>query len=231
MSLIQRLFDRIGIDEDDQFLLMEDEKICNVSDLVLKGATVGSPMTNLKHANAIEYLANAKYGSFDDNPERVLERLWNIKQWCRDSWEMFLFKKLNITSDDTFADDNVSLVSGLGNTPLRNNSQLLEKGDGDEDNDALNSSINVDTFKVTPDQIQMIKKRIEHTNWEYDGERGVVKLNSVDTSEDPLSVPIRVFVPLYPHQMKGIEKLRYNYEKGLHSLLLRDEMGLGTFGS
>jgi len=210
-SLLSQLFDRIGIGNDDKILLMEDEGITDILDLVTIGKHAGSAMTNLRLSLAIDYLTEnmSRHGRAAD---QLLRDLLAVEEWADDSWEQFLFRRFDLAAEDFLVHPAAMMdraTASLGET------SELEPGK---------------SSRLGESQIKEIKAKTQNTSWKCnDSDQAVELYASKDqsTTNKSLSVPYKVFGPLFTHQMEGIERLYANFDRGLGGLLLGDEMGLG----
>jgi len=92
MSILSRFLHRIGTDDANKNLLMEDEGITTVLDLVVRGKSAGSAFTNLCIGLAIDYLKQ-NMQKYDRAPDEVLEELLKLDEWADNLWEVHVFRR------------------------------------------------------------------------------------------------------------------------------------------
>jgi hypothetical protein len=237
MSLLVRLFDRIGIDKASQTLLIEDDGITDLRDLSFRGSTpVGSALTNQRIRTAMAYLREAYLREdMKDvlDPEDVLDHLLGLEEWSQDSWEVFIFLRFDLAAD--------------GFEIMLDHSEAMGRMSFMGPSDTSSDTSSAESNKLSPADLQKIATKINNTNWECNMATQEVDLRTnfdwgataagailvddgSDTEMEPLrvslSVPFKVFQPLFPHQMRGIEFMLTNFLSGLDGLVLGDEMGL-----
>jgi SNF2 family DNA or RNA helicase len=230
MSLLLRFLDRIGIDDADKHVL-EDEGITDISQLMACGRTAGSAFAKGCIGIAIDYLKERFSQYKRPLPAEVLEDLLKIKEWRKNSWEVFLFQKF----DHAYLLEWLKLVDSM----------RLTKAMSQSDPSCEDSS----STELTDSDVRKLEEKTKKSNWKCNLDTEEVDLypcidsdadsDDVFLSDDEnkkfeedrksealISIPFKVCGPLYRHQLDGIERITSNYENGKGGLILCDEMGL-----
>eukprot|EP00977_Amphora_coffeiformis_P017968 scaffold6061_cov156-Amphora_coffeaeformis.AAC.6 len=76
------------------------------------------------------------------------------------------------------------------------------------------------------EDIGKLVERLKGTKWSYNATSHMLDLHNKD-DKIVLSVPFGMFLPLYEHQMDGIQRIFFNFNSALGGMILGDEMGLG----
>lgn len=165
---------------------------------------------SLRTKRAVQYLTE-HVKRLKLSPTLVLQQLAFEDKWSEHSWERFLL--------DMYTE-------AIQQTPA-NDPHLDKPVDA---TDALVSWENqpvLDSAEEGNDILREIEKKIKGLkSWQCNKDAEAVELVLDGDTETSLSVPFQVFLPLYPHQIDGIDRILYNFEKH-NGLLLGDEMGLG----
>lgn len=231
-SLLNRLFDRIGIDEADQDLLIREEDVTDVFDLVSWGTKAGSALTNLSLSAAVLYLkenANRDKGPLDD----VLERLLALDEWADNSWEDFIFRRFDLAGDKGAFEELLhlesitkSLVDSLSELSPSDSNQKLK----DSDKRKLETQVKKNkNWQCNAESQEVDLYRVVEflsSNPIVEDDAATVVGKAAMSTGPSISVPYKAFLPLFQHQVEGIERIVSNYESDLGGLILADEMGL-----
>eukprot|EP00977_Amphora_coffeiformis_P012854 scaffold3257_cov152-Amphora_coffeaeformis.AAC.3 len=209
------LFDRIGMSRQDQDILADGNRITNLLHLQLhslsnKPAPGGiSEDARVLFAALLDFLRHLLRNSDRGrSPERLVENVLKKPKFAKYSWEAYWMER--------FVDPDPSPKPEP--KPMSKSGGELLKVPDDPNHLLLD--------------LQDFRTNINGTGWIYDRKQSMVKLNDVEILEENgvdvrMSVPRKVFQPLYPHQAEGVKRIFQNFDTGLNGLLLGDEMGLG----
>lgn len=168
-------------------------------DLIVRGEKIGTSNTKNRLSAALAYL-KCNIEKYHESPEKVLAKLLKIEAWYPNSFEFFVLQRCNF--------GEVAKAKQLTDQVAAEHANAAGPGQhGAED-------------------IRKLKKRLKGTRWSYNATSHTVDLQN-ENCKVVLSVPFGMFLPLYQHQMDGIQRIFFNYNSALGGLILGDEMGLG----